>query len=548
MESNAPIKKVRRISRVSKKKIPKSNSQNVVILFEQDVQRATELQSLLHNEHFTVFSENTIGTVNLRKQEHPYAFIALNISHLIKDEFQIVSSNHGSNNNFIFYSNLPISAEEKRLAKGYGEISIINIEDSLHPLLSEIQQRLDKNSGIRFIENSGEVPKLHKQLQRLLNENQLLHISGLRYKSYFENASFPIFVLDPKKDIVLEMNEQAEKFLGYTKVELKKMKTLPFVSPSTQLRDIVNWGIQLTNTATMKAKNGELVDVELTAGIEEQASQNGEYSSSLILYVKDITEQKRLRKQLVQAEKLSLLGRLSAGIAHEIRNPLTAVKINLQEFDLQTPKEHSLRESLSLALEGVSQIEQIIESTLEFARPTKPDRKSSDINDILHKSISFAKTQFQKKKINLVVKSVSQLPFIEVDPMQIQQVFLNLITNAIDASYINGKIEVNTFKKKNFIPKPIQSNAMIERENFLSPEKGDYVVVEFKDFGMGISKEQVEHLFEPFYTSKAKGTGLGLAISQQILELHNAFISVISEKEIGTSFLCYFPITKNHKQ
>lgn|GEM_PF-1525333 len=537
--------------KTSKKKLTKSQLGSGIIVFEQDEnlkEKILNLEFAVQLRHAASL-EATIEFLN----RFPEDILLLNVLLLPNDGYELSQKFHSENLSrcIILYSSLKVTDEEHRRAYQCGAFQIVSIYEGIAELYQAIQEAqllLQKYSQYTVTKNKASLStpiRPTKKEQNLLKEIEQLRASEIRYKNYFENASFPIFVLDPKKDIVLEMNEQAERFLGYTRSELKQMGKLPFVSPSTRLRDIVNWGIQLTNTATMRTKSGEFVDVELTAGLIDQSFSKSVNSSFLILYIKDVTEQKRLREQLVQAEKMSLLGRLSAGIAHEIRNPLTAVKINLQEFDLQITEEHPLRDSLALALEGVKQIEQIIENTLEFARPTKPEREKANVNEVLEKSLSFAKIALQKKRIQLRFNFASSLPFVHIDTQQIQQVFLNLLTNSIEASANNGIIEVRTFLEKNFTPLDISTYTLTsESENYLAPEENEYVVVEFKDNGSGIPKEHLEHVFEPFFTTKAKGTGLGLAISKQILELHNAFIA-ITTNDTGTSFSCYFPILKN---
>ncbi|MBS4028617.1 MAG: PAS domain S-box protein [Ignavibacteriales bacterium] len=517
-------------------------------IIEQDTSKADEMGTYFAKKNVLVVS----SVENLRNHlGNSPAVVAINIFLSPEDGFQVIRTLRRDNNKLIciLFSPLPFFPNVEQRVKQSGAFTFVQTEkgyDELDNAFSQAKQFLEKNGKENY--NVGDNTLTNESISILQQEIEVARANEARYKNYFENASFPIFVLDPKKDIVLEMNGQAERFLGYTKAELIKMRKLPFVSPSPHLRDIMNWGIQLTNTATMRTKVGELLDVELTAGIVEQSSRTGEITSLLILYVKDVTEQKRLREQLVQAERMSLLGRLSAGIAHEIRNPLTAVKINLQEFDLQINKQHPLRDSLSLALQGVEQIERIIESTLEFARPTKPDQEKADINEILEKAVAFVKPTFQKKNINFVLNKGTKLPHVLVDPRQIQQVFLNLMTNALDASHKQSSIEAKTFLLKNITPLQPMALDEVERQDFREGEKNNYVVAEFRDFGMGIPQEHLEHVFEPFYTTKAKGTGLGLAISKQILDLHNAFIVVSSSIENGTTFSCYFPVSKNGKK
>ena len=142
-------------------------------------------------------------------------------------------------------------------------------------------------------------------------------------------------------------------------------------------------------------------------------------------------------------------------------------------------------------------------------------------------------------------RTMPNLPYVKIDYRQIHQVFLNLLTNAIDASPFNGLIEVTTTLEKNLIA----ASSLIlseEGDNIDLNEMYDYIIVEFKDYGAGISNEQIDHIFEPFFTTKQKGTGLGLAICKQILDMHSAFIAVQSlPNRGGTSFACYFPVNGN---
>jgi signal transduction histidine kinase len=263
--------------------------------------------------------------------------------------------------------------------------------------------------------------------------------------------------------------------------------------------------------------NGDALICEAHAGKVLYDTQ--EY---IIAYVRDVTVERQLREQLLQADKLSLLGRLSAGIAHEIRNPLAAISMNLQFLQSVLPNGNDdVREAIEATLQGAVRIDHIIENTLNFARPTKPVKKFEDVNGVIQRAIDLCRTIFTKKNIRVIPKLAEGLPFLLLDNGQIQQVMINLLTNAADAVNDSGSIIVST---------------QLEQH-----DEKSYVVVAVKDDGIGIKKEDMEKIFSPFFTKKAHGTGLGLSMSQQIIQSHNGDIRVQSEVNCGTTFTITLP-------
>jgi signal transduction histidine kinase len=240
---------------------------------------------------------------------------------------------------------------------------------------------------------------------------------------------------------------------------------------------------------------------------------------------RDVSEQHALTDKLVQADKLVLLGQLSAGIAHEIRNPLAAVNLNLQVLKRKIPEETQEFEHVATALQGVERISKIVEVTLNFSKPAIPDIHGVNLNSIVPTTLELVSTVLRRKEIQVEQKLDEKLPIVSADAKQIQQVLINLVTNAADAIKSKGKIIIKSYKER--IP---------------GRSGGEYAVISISDNGIGIVPEDLSKIFNPFFTRKAEGTGLGLPITQRILHQHNGVIDVESAVGLGTTFYIKLPI------
>ncbi len=223
-------------------------------------------------------------------------------------------------------------------------------------------------------------------------------------------------------------------------------------------------------------------------------------------------------EQLRRADRLSALGKLSAGIAHEVRNPLASIKGTaeiLSDTFKQGDKEY---EFVEILIKEVNRLDAVVVGILDFAKPKPPERKSSNINDIILSVLKLTEHQMTRSKINLKTYLEDQLPSVYVDPEQMKQVFLNLIINAVQAMPNGGILKISSH---------------------LDDSK---IVCTFSDTGTGISKEHQKILFTPFYTTKKKGTGLGLAIVYRILEGNKGEITFTTEENRGTCFIISLPV------
>jgi len=238
---------------------------------------------------------------------------------------------------------------------------------------------------------------------------------------------------------------------------------------------------------------------------------------------------KRSKSYIQRADRLASLGTLTAGLAHEIRNPLVAIKTLTQLLPDRLDDEEFRDQFLKIASGEVDRISSLVNELLNFARPSDPKLEAENINTILDGMILLVSTETKKKQITVFRNYASDLPRIEIDPEQIKQVLLNILLNAISATSENGQIIVKT-------------------RSFTKPGGEPYIQIEFTDTGCGIPEEHLEDIFNPFFTTKTTGSGLGLSISNQIVQDHRGYIDVESQLDKGSSFFINLPVNQDHSK
>lgn len=226
-------------------------------------------------------------------------------------------------------------------------------------------------------------------------------------------------------------------------------------------------------------------------------------------------------KNDVQNNKLIILGKLAASLAHEIRNPLSAIKLNLGFLEMSANEnERERKESVSSALEAVDRIQYLIESTLEFSRKNVKDTDLYSLNEICEQSIEIIHSSARRKSLEIKSDFTNNLPDLNISKNKTTQIILNLLTNAIEASSRNSQIFIRTYKNKN----------------------NDLVFLEVDDSGCGIKDEDKDKIFTDFYTNKKNGTGLGLSVCKMLSEELNASIEFESTEGVGTKFIVKFKV------
>ena len=273
--------------------------------------------------------------------------------------------------------------------------------------------------------------------------------------------------------------------------------------------------------ATVKISKGEFtqqIDIKSKDEIGNLAQSFNDMSYQLLLARKRMEE---ANKKLIQAEKLASIGRISAGIAHEIRNPLTSVKLNIQKLYQSDHLDEIEKEHLSLSQEGIVQMEKFIKDLLDFTRASELNLNWFSIEQILDESIKIVADSLALKKIVLEKDYEQGLPKVLVDGDKMRQVFLNVLRNAYEAVEEAGRIKVSL--------------------SLLKDKSGKKIKIEIADNGGGILPEKREIIFEPFYTTKSSGIGLGLPNARKIIEQHKGSIKVKDDFKPGACFEILIP-------
>ena len=230
-------------------------------------------------------------------------------------------------------------------------------------------------------------------------------------------------------------------------------------------------------------------------------------------------ENERLQEELIKTEKLRIAGTLASGIAHEIKNPLTSLKAFTSFLEEKHNDPLFRKKFKEIIGQEINKIDQLVHNLLNFAKPHPPTFESTDIHKALDQTFGLINTSLASANVSLV--RVYHRPNTEIlgDASQLQQAFLNLFLNAMDAMPKGGELRISTHTENGWL------------------------TIRIEDTGVGMAKEQLEHIFEPFYSTKESGTGLGLAITKRIIEDHQGKIKVTSTPNKGSAFEISLPLT-----
>ncbi|WP_246197148.1 PAS domain-containing sensor histidine kinase [Cytobacillus depressus] len=343
-----------------------------------------------------------------------------------------------------------------------------------------------------------------------------LRKSELKFRRVFEGAFEGMIIWNNDFNIV-DINHAAEKMLFVSKDDLigHSFKNLLLKFQLTN-EEIIGYYNHLKNSGQTKGtviitgKSGEKKHIEF-------AAKYNVFSELNLVTFKDITEKLEIEAQLRKSDTLHVIGELAAGIAHEIRNPMTALKGFIQLLEDSVKDDHSMY--FNIITSELQRIDSIINEFLILAKPKAVKFIEKDITKIMWETVEFLHAQAALHNIQFQTAYEKDLPPIYCEPNQMKKVFINLLKNAIEVMPNGGFIDIS-----------------------IKSTKDDYIQISIKDEGTGIPKDKVEKLGQPFYTTKERGTGLGLMVTFKIIEEHKGRIEVESELGVGTIFNIFLPL------
>jgi len=254
--------------------------------------------------------------------------------------------------------------------------------------------------------------------------------------------------------------------------------------------------------------------------------------SAGIILIKDHTFAKELLEDSKQIEYLATLSTLSAGMAHEIRNPLSGIRGSAQLLlkDLQNSDQ---REYIEIVIAEVDRINRLVTKMMDLTYPSSENFNPTNIHQVLEEILVLESENLKRKKGKFIQVYDPSLPSIEANKDELKQVFLNLVKNAVEASPEGGQITITTQFNNNYTLRKKNDALLISN-----------IVIKISDLGVGMNATTKKNLFTPFFTTKKRGTGLGMMVSLKIIESHNGKIKVTSEENIGTVVQVFLPVTR----
>ncbi len=351
------------------------------------------------------------------------------------------------------------------------------------------------------------------------------------YANIIDSVGDGVIVLDAAGHITL-INPAAEEIAGVSRRQAQGNSFTALFKGDQLLIEMVEktaaTGMTISDHENVVLKRGGHA-TPVSATTSPLLLETGE-RIGVILVLRDLTNIRDLEQAVRQADRLSSLGTLAAGLAHEIKNPLGGIKGAAQLLEQELPEESELRDYTRVMLKEVRRVNRIVEELLDLASPRKIKLDRVNLHKTLGDILLLQKRGAAGKNIAIRQQFDPSIPPILGDEALLTQLFLNLIKNAVEAVGDEGTVQVTS--------RVVSDYSMSQNWE----RRSRMVALEVSDDGPGIPPEQMEHLFTPFFTTKAKGTGLGLAICQKIVLEHRGMIKVESDRGKGTTFTVMLPL------
>jgi len=372
--------------------------------------------------------------------------------------------------------------------------------------------------------------------QQLMEQSRDFTLFKAFHENVIENMGSGFIAVDMNL-ITLSHNPAAERILGLKSAELTRRRLDEIIKISTLARNLASWealgDYPMLYEWTFREKESN--DEKNLAITITKFTTEGERRGFLVVF-QDITEQKRMERQVANAERMAAIGRVAAGIAHEIRNPLASLSGSIQMLsaDLAPVLDVSGKRLVNIITREAERLNGIITQFLQYTSPAKIKPEVVDTGQMAQETAILLKADPRVAgRIELTCETEHGL-LANVDPEQLRQVLWNLCVNAIDAMENGGALKLTASRWGGW--KTGDHAGTVGREHFNS-----YVLITVEDTGEGMPQESLDKIFEPFYTTKSRGTGLGLPTAAKIVESHKGKISAVSEPGKGTIFSVWLP-------
>ena len=367
-----------------------------------------------------------------------------------------------------------------------------------------------KDQVVRTIENDSSIVQLHR----------------------FDPAIFPLVTIPVKAN-----NEVVGAIWVRTHIEREL--------PQLKINDILNvaaiisllgfiiavfFSIRMKANLEKLSSNLEVFEKDYSHRIKLQSGMFGFIGNSINKMLDALQNEHEKREKLElevhQQDKMASLGKLIAGVAHEVKTPLAIIKTRIQIWQQKLNDKENTNESgsdisndsMQMVINEVDRMNKLVNKLLIFSKPVTDDFMPVDLNELISDILALFRTKRFESRATINFEENDELPIINGNPDKIQQIFLNVIANAFEAMTNEGRIDIETSVENNFVK------------------------ISVTDYGSGIPEEVIDNIFDPFFTTKESGTGLGLSIAYEIVQAHKGKIEAVSNKEQGTSIIVYLPI------
>jgi signal transduction histidine kinase len=404
--------------------------------------------------------------------------------------------------------------------------------------ISHVDEMHEASHNCLSCHHSEEVKSRIIQFQQMINQymKKLSRIYTLRAnEARLKNEKQSAFdlgqvTLDVVSKIVISSQHKTSRRIQQARQDIKHSElflyTLMLLGPLLIIftafyffRNFTRSVLTLTN-ATRKIKDGDM-DYRIKNQLKDEFRELAKSFNDMAISLKE------QQHKIQQAERLAAVGELAAGLAHEVKNPLAGIKVSIEVLKSELNLEQEDKEIFLRIINEINRIESLLKNMLNYARPSKPQPEFFNINGILDSIIKISEYSLKSpsdpsrltKDINFVKDFAEDIPEIYADPGQLQQVFLNLLLNGIDAIDEKGTITIKSTRTAD-----------------------ECLQIQISDTGKGIAPETLDNVFNPFFTTKSKGNGLGLAICKRLIAQHKGNIEVFNNPESGATFVITLPV------